>query len=108
MTHYLLIQSRDPFEAATVKQDYQLAGDLATAGHQVTLFCVQNGVLPTRKAAVPDALTELPIKGVTLLADDFSLRERGIAEDQLADNIEAASLDRVVDHLASGAKTLWL
>ncbi len=108
MANYLLIQSKDPFEATTVAQDYQLAGDLAAEGHHVTLFCVQNGVLPTRKTAAPAALTELAPKGVTLLADDFSLQERGIAENALADSIAAAPLEQVVDQLANGTKTLWL
>ncbi len=108
MANYLLIESRDPFESATVTQDYQLAGDLASAGHQVTLFCVQNGVLPTRRGAAPSALTGLEAQGVTLLADDFSLQERGIDTASLASGIGVAPLEQVVDQLASGAKTLWL
>lgn len=108
MSQYLLIQSKDPFENTTVAQDYKMAGDLAAAGHEVTLFCVQNGVLPTRESAAPTALTALAQKGVTLLADDFSLRERGIAESALADCVAAAPLEQVVDQLANGTKTLWL
>lgn len=108
MSDYLLIESRDVFESATVNQDYQLAKDLANAGHKVTLFCVQNGVLAMRKSITPAALTDLPGRGIVLLADDFSLQERGILEDELPDGVEIAALDIVVDQLASGARTLWL
>jgi hypothetical protein len=40
-----------------------------------------------------------------VLADDFSLAERGIAK--LADDISKSPIDVVVDHLAAGHKTLW-
>jgi len=43
--------------------------------------------------------------GVTVLADDFSLQERGITK--LAEGVAAAPIDVVVDHLAAGDKTLW-
>jgi len=108
MSDYLLIETRDIFETTTVRQDYQLAKDLASAGHRVTLFCAQNGVLPMRKTSAPAGLVELPREGVRLLADDFSLMERGIQEDDLAADIAVSALDHVVDQLAQGARTLWL
>jgi hypothetical protein len=42
---------------------------------------------------------------VTVLADDFSLQERGITK--LAEGVAAAPIEVVVDHLAAGHKTLW-
>jgi hypothetical protein len=42
---------------------------------------------------------------VTVLADDFSLQERGIAK--LAEGVTAAPIDVVVDHLAAGHKAIW-
>jgi predicted peroxiredoxin len=44
---------------------------------------------------------------VEVLADEFSLRERGIAVDRLAQGIKAAPLSTVIDHLAEGRKTIW-
>ena len=44
---------------------------------------------------------------VRVLADDFSLRERGIAADSLAEGVKAAPLDTVIDHLEAGSKCLW-
>ena len=82
-----------------------MAKGLVEGGNQVTLFLVQNGVLPARPSAHSAALSALARSGVTVLADDFSLRERGIA--QLAEGVAATSIDVVVDDLAAGHKTLW-
>ncbi len=51
MANYLLIESRDPFEARDVSYFYGLAADLAAQGDKVTLFLVQNGALASRKNA---------------------------------------------------------
>ena len=105
MAEYLLIESRDPFESNDVGYYYELARGLVESGNQVTLFLAQNGVLSARPSAHSDALSALVRSGVTVLADDFSLQERGIAN--LAEGVNPASIDVVVDHLAAGHKTLW-
>ena len=103
---WLLIESRDPFEWAEVERHYDLAQGLAKSG-KVTLFLVQNGVLAARTGAKSAALEALAKAGVEVLADDFSLRERGIAGDRLAAGVKAAPLDRVIDGLEQGRKTVW-
>ena len=105
MAEYLLIESRDPFESNDVGYYYDLAQGLVAGGHQVTLFLAQNGVLSARPSAHSAALGALAQSGVTVLADDFSLKERGI--NKLADGVAAASIEVVLDHLAAGHKTLW-
>lgn len=105
MADYLLIESRDPFESNDVRYYYELAEGLVEGGNQVSLFLVQNGVLSARPSAHSDALGALARSGVTVLADEFSLQERGIAK--LAEGIAAASIEVVVDRLAAGHKTLW-
>lgn len=107
MAKYLLIESRDPFETADVDYYYDLAKGLAGDGHQVTLFLVQNGVLPARPSTKSARLTEVARAGVEVLADEFALRERGIAADRLAAGVAAAPLDVVVDQLAEGRKAMW-
>jgi sulfur relay (sulfurtransferase) complex TusBCD TusD component (DsrE family) len=105
MAEYLLIESRDPFESNDVGYYYELAQGLLEAGNQVTLFLAQNGVLAARPSAHSGALGALASSGVTVLADDFSLQERGITK--LAEGIAVAPIDLVVDHLVAGHKTLW-
>jgi hypothetical protein len=52
-------------------------------------------------------LSELVQAGVEVLADDFSLRERGIPLDRLQPGIKPAAIDLVVDRLAAGCKAIW-
>ncbi len=52
MANYLLIESRDPFECKDVNYYYDLASSLAAEAEGVTLFLVQNGVLPARQGVL--------------------------------------------------------
>lgn len=103
--NYLLIESRDPFECNDVGYYYDLAKGLVEGGNQVTLFLAQNGVLAARPSAHSATLSALAQSGVTVLADDFSLQERGITK--LTQGVAAAPIDVVVDQLAAGHKTIW-
>jgi predicted peroxiredoxin len=107
MAAYLLIESRDPFENNIVARQYDLAVNLVKEGNQVTLFLVQNGVFPARPGTCSSLLTTAARAGVEVLADEFSLRERGIAASRVADGIKAAPLSIVIDHLAEGRKAIW-
>jgi len=104
---YLLIASRDPYGDGRTGRCYELAGQLAAEGHRVTLFLVQNGVLPARPCPASAALEGLARRGVRVAADEFSLRERGIDCGRLAAGVEAAPLELVIEALEQGAKTLW-
>lgn len=108
MSTYLLIESRDPFETSEVANDYQLAADLVQQGNDTTLFLVQNGVFPARKGARSNEFQALIENGVTIVCDEFSLRERGIYSNALAKGVNIGPLDIVVEHLAKGSKTIWL
>src|SRR3546814_16930032 len=99
MAQYLLIESRDPFESNDVGYYYDLAADLAQDGNAVTLFLVQNGVLPARPGVHSERLAKVAQSGVEILADDFSLRERAIAADALVPGVKAAPLAVVVDQI---------
>ena len=105
MAQYLLIESRDPFESNEVAYYYELSSTLADVGNDVTLFLVQNGVLAARPSTHSAALSALARRGVKVLADGFSLKERGISK--LVEGITVCPIDVVVDHLAAGHKTLW-
>jgi sulfur relay (sulfurtransferase) complex TusBCD TusD component (DsrE family) len=107
MADYLLIGSRDPFESNDVTRLYALAENLVKNGSKVTLFLVQNGVLSARENAQSTALSSVAGNGVEVLADEFSLRERGIAPDGLVSGVSAAPLEVVVDQLTEGRKAIW-
>lgn len=107
MSSYLLIESRDPFDSPDTGFIHDLSRQLVQGGHEVTVFLVQNGVLPARPCVHSAALTSLAQAGVTILADDFSLRERGIPPDLLVEGVSPAALDLVIDGMAGGAKVIW-
>lgn len=107
MGSYLVIESRDPLDSADV--DYGAAAGFAAHGDDVTVYLVQNGVMPTRSgSSSAEAIRELS-GSATVLADDFSLRERGITDDELVDGVGVSNMDALVDLIAEeGRKVLWL
>src|SRR5262249_10830362 len=107
MKSYLIIESRDPFESVDAPFTTRLAHDLAAAGHHVTVFLVQNGVLAARAGVRIADLADLGRAGITVLADEFSLRERGIAPARLQPGIVPAALDVVIDRMAAGDAAIW-
>jgi sulfur transfer complex TusBCD TusB component (DsrH family) len=108
MARYLLIESRDPHTHGDVAYLYDLAHGLLREGHEVTLYLVQNGVFAARHSPRAARLYDIARAGVRVVADDFSLRERGIGAETLAANIRPASIDLVVDLLADKAtRAMW-
>ncbi len=108
MGKYVLVETRDPFDSADVNASYQLAQGLARAGDEVTVFLVQNGVLPARAGSAAAAKVRELASSATVMADDFSLRERGIRANELADGVSQGEIDDLVDLVADGAcKVIW-
>lgn len=107
MSKYLFIESRDPFESCDSHVLYDLAQGQAREGNEVTVFLIQNGVLPARKGSrYASRLSELTQGGITVLADDFSLKERAIRH--VIDGVEPATAEELVDRiLTAGTKTIW-
>lgn len=105
MGSYLIIEARDPWDSADVAGTQSFAADLADNGSDVTVYLVQNGVMPARAGSSAAAdLTALAQKA-TVLADDFSLRERGISD--LAAGVTQSTVDDLVDMLVDGRKVIW-
>src|SRR6187551_1817669 len=106
MNKYVFIQSRDPF--ASRDADFLEATAMAARerGHEVTVFLVQNGVLAARAGA--RRLGRLLEAGVTLLADDLSLRERGITAEEIVAGVQEAGIGALVDAIAQNkTKAIW-
>lgn len=107
MGKYLLFETREPFGGSEAPSFLELAAALARAENQVTVFLVENGVLGARVGARTSSLEALTRAGVEVLADEFSLRERGLGADRLAPTVKPVPLEVVVDRLAEGSKALW-
>ena len=108
MGKYVLIESRDPFDSADCKNFRDLASGLAKEGNEVAFFLTQNGVLPARRGcAAEGSLAELG-RSVSVLADEFALRERGIDAGALVEGVRPASIDALVALIMEdGRKALW-
>ena len=106
VSDYMLILSSGPTESR-FQQAGNMARELQGQGHKTTLFLVQNATLAARQSPAGDSVRELTRQGIMVLADDFSLKERGIKNNQLAPEITPASLDCIIDSLAAGHKVLW-
>jgi sulfur relay (sulfurtransferase) complex TusBCD TusD component (DsrE family) len=107
MGGYLLIASEDPFERRDTDRCNELAVQLAQRGHEVTVFLIQNAVLCARATCARTGLRALMSASVSVLADELSLRERGIGKAHLMNGVRAAPLDVVIERLGAGCKTLW-
>jgi predicted peroxiredoxin len=106
MTRYVLIESRDPFESRDADFIDNIAMAVKERGHDVTVFLVQNGVLAARKTV--HRLERVVDAGVTLLADNFSLRERGIRSDELSAGIQESGIEVLIGKLLEeNVKTFW-
>jgi sulfur transfer complex TusBCD TusB component (DsrH family) len=108
MTNYVFIESRDPFESRDCQFVLDTTTTLKQRGHEVVVFLVQNGVLAARREARGSHLPALAEAGVRLLADDFSLRERGIQATELSPGIQQSNIDALVDLLVQeNTKVIW-
>jgi sulfur relay (sulfurtransferase) complex TusBCD TusD component (DsrE family) len=106
MSRYVFIESRDPFASRDTRFVEETAVAVKERGHEVTVFLVQNGVLAARTSA--HRLGHLAEAGVTVLADDLSLRERGIKPDELAPSIRESGIEELVEAIVQQhTKALW-
>ena len=106
MSEYVLIESRDPFESRDTEFVEQTAIAIQERGHRVTVFLLQNGVFAARKTTT--RLQRLTDAGVNVLADDFSLRERGIKANDLAQGVQESGIDSLVDTITQpNTKAIW-
>lgn len=108
MAHYMFIETRDPFESRDIQFVEETAIALKARGHRVTVFLIQNGVFAARETAQQTHLARLSVADVHVLADDFSLSERGIQTGELHLSVRPSSIDTLVDALVQpDTKAIW-
>ena len=107
MAHYLLVASRDLQEYAGSGFILRMAAALKKRGHEVTLYLIENGVLAARQGASANGgLSDLSKQGVKVLAEDLSLKTRGVQK--LATGVSESTMDALADLVAGGAdKVTW-
>jgi sulfur relay protein TusB/DsrH len=108
MSQYLLIESKSPLDGGNYSFD--LANQLREAGHGVSVYLVQDGVFAARRSfkAGSKLLAAVKSDGVALLADEVSLRQRGITREHLAEPVRVSTMDELVDLLMDKSdKAIW-
>lgn len=107
MKNYLLIESQGAFDIAGAPEFVALARDLARQGNKVEVFLVQNGVMPARAGARGEYLAAAVQAGIPIWADDFSMKERALAREQLMRGVTPSGIGTVIDRLGDGWSVLW-
>lgn len=107
MARYLIVDSRDLQEYTSGRYIQSLAGKLKDKGNDVTLFLIENGVLAARKGnEFGKNLSDLSKRGAKVMAEDVSLKARGISE--IGDGITQANVDQLADLIIEGSdKVIW-
>ena len=108
MANYVFIETRDPFESRDTLFVEETAIALKQNGHQVIVLLLQNGVLASRTNARDQSLVRMAGAGISLRADDFSLRERGIQPAELQPLIKRSDIESLVEDLTQeNTKAIW-
>lgn len=108
MPRYVLIDTRDPLQSGNGRR-YELAAALADDAEDVSVYLAQNAVFAARRDSVAARELETLATGARVVADDFSLRERAITEDELVNGVGVETVDGLVDTLTEdGRKAVWL
>ena len=108
MTNYIFIESREPFDSNDTPFLVETTTTLKQRGHAVTVFLVQNGTLAARRQTHASVLPSLLAAGIEVLADDFSLRERGLLQSELSAGIQPATMEElIVGLVAPNTKVIW-
>ncbi len=108
MSQYLLIESKSPLDGGDYS--FELASQLRGAGHHVSLYLVQDAVFAARRSfeAGVALLTSAKARQVALLADEVSLRQRGITRERLAEPVRVSNMGELVDLLMEKSdKAIW-
>jgi len=107
MASYLFIKSRDPFEIDDSDHYYNSTLALKNRDNEAMLFLVQNGVFLAHQNPRLGKLSHSEAPTGRILADEFSLGERGITADSLLEGLRSSPLDIVIDEMVANTKIVW-
>ncbi len=108
MARYLLVESKDPSEGG--EYAFDLGKQLRELHHDVTIYLVQDAVLAGRrrfeggKKLLDDATRER----ISVLADETSLRQRGLIDGRLSPSVRVSNMGELIDLLMEKSdKAIW-
>ncbi len=108
MSRYLLIETKSPLEGG--EYAFELGTQLREARHEVTIYLLQDAVFAARRKFQRGEalLAEARRRDLTVLADEVSLRQRGVVGERLAGEVRPSTMPELVDLLMERAdKAIW-
>lgn len=108
MARYLLIETKDPLNGG--QYAFDLGRQLREITHDVTVYLLQDAVFAARKgfAVGERLLAEAKKAGLILLADEISLRQRGVVRERLSSDVKVSGMAELVELLMEGSdKAIW-
>lgn len=101
---YLLVETQTD---ATSDRFIRDGVALARAGSTVSLLLIADAIIAAVQGG-SDAIAEFGAAGGLVWADGFTLTQRGVSRDSLADGVEIVEMDQVATKiLADGTRTVW-
>jgi predicted peroxiredoxin len=108
VAHYVLVETKSPLEGG--RYAFELGKQLRELRHDVTVYLLQDAVFAARKRfdAGEQLLTEARAEGLRVLADEISLRQRGLSQDRLSETVTVSNMDTLVHLLMERSdKAIW-
>lgn len=108
LSRYLLIETRGPLDGGDYS--FELARQLREDRHEVTIYLLQDAVFVARRSFQRGEalLAGAGQRGLTVLADEVSLRQRGVTGERLAPGVRPSGMGELVDLLMERAdKAIW-
>jgi sulfur relay protein TusB/DsrH len=108
VARYLLIETKGPLNGG--EYAFDLGKQLRDLKHDVTIYLLQDAVFAARKNFKPAAalVAEAKQHGLSLLADEVSLRQRGVVKDRVSEHVRVSNMDGLVDLLMERSdKAIW-
>ncbi|MFQ6051801.1 MAG: DsrE family protein [Candidatus Hydrothermarchaeota archaeon] len=103
----LLISTKDPISHEHPELVLEIAKIAKEKGAHVKIFLIEDGVLLRKGQEIEEKVKETAEAGISIKAEDISLKTRGVSEDKLVDNIEVSNLDELFDSIIEFDRVVW-
>jgi sulfur relay (sulfurtransferase) complex TusBCD TusD component (DsrE family) len=108
MSRYLLIETKPPLEGG--EYAFELGAQLRAERHDVTIYLLQDAVFAARRKFERGERLVAGARqhALTLLADEVSLRQRGVTGERLSRDVRPSNMGELVDLLMERSeKAIW-
>jgi sulfur relay (sulfurtransferase) complex TusBCD TusD component (DsrE family) len=108
MAKYLLIETKNPLDGG--RYAFDLGQQLQEQQHEVTIYLLQDAVFAARRnfKSGDDLVRGAETRGIKVLTDAVSCRQRGVTGDRVSKNVSPSDMDTLVDLLMERSdKAIW-